>query len=156
MGGLRMLAAAATVLVLAPGALGASGHALTASYAGTVTAETSGASASATATATGRGSPLGAGTLTGSAHGAFTSGTCAVFAGTAVLAVPSGSITLRGRQASACGGGSGAVDGSFSGRATVTGGTGTFAGARGTVSFRGTYDGRTGRLAISLRGRVSY
>ena len=45
---------------------------------------------------------------------------------------------------------------SFSGAATVTGGTATFAGARGRVSFRGSFDRVTSSVRISLSGVVRY
>ena len=45
---------------------------------------------------------------------------------------------------------------SFSGAATVTGGTATFAGARGRVAFRGSFDRVTGSVRISLSGVVRY
>ena len=60
-----------------------------------------------------------------------------------------GSLRLRVHRARACASGGGNSV-SFSGAATVTGGTATFAGARGRVSFRGSVDRATGSVRISL------
>jgi hypothetical protein len=147
---------ATAAAIVAPVALPAKKHAFTASYTGHGSAEVSGASASGTATASGRGSIIGRGTLTGSARGVFTSQTCVVFSGTAVLKGRAGSITLAARGARACAGSSDANNVSFSGSAQVTGGTSTFAGAHGTLSFTGTYLRQNGALTISFRGRISF
>jgi hypothetical protein len=45
---------------------------------------------------------------------------------------------------------------SFSGTATVTGGAAAFAGARGRLSFRGTFDRTTGSVKVSLSGVIRY
>jgi hypothetical protein len=108
------------------------------------------------ATLTGRGSIIGAGTLTGSARGVFTSHTCVVFNGTAVLKGRPGSIRLATRRAHACASSASANDVSFSGGAQITGGSATFAGAHGRLSFTGTYLRQSGAVTISFRGRMSF
>jgi hypothetical protein len=45
---------------------------------------------------------------------------------------------------------------SFSGTATVSGGTATFTGARGRLSFRGSFDKANGRVNITLSGQITY
>jgi hypothetical protein len=45
---------------------------------------------------------------------------------------------------------------SFSGIASVAGGSGTFTGARGRLSFRGTFDKVTGGVKVSLSGVIRY
>jgi hypothetical protein len=45
---------------------------------------------------------------------------------------------------------------SFSGTATVTGGTAVFAAAGGRLSFRGSFDRATGSVKISLSGLIRY
>jgi hypothetical protein len=72
-----------------------------------------------------------------------------------VLRGKSGSLRLLARSAHACAA-SGGDNVSFSGRATVTGGTGTFAGARGRLSFRGSFDRASGGVTISLSGLIRY
>jgi hypothetical protein len=130
-------------------------HRFSATYAGQAQGETSGTSASGSATLRGRGRLIGRGTMSGSAHGTFTSQTCVTFTGRAVLRGKTGSLRLRARHGQACAvGGGNSV--SFSGRAAVTGGTGTFAGARGRLSFRGSFDRATGNVRVSLNGVIRY
>jgi hypothetical protein len=137
---LAVVAAFATAAaIVAPVALAAKKHAFTASYAGHGSGAVIGRAAAGSATATGRGRVIGAGTLTGSASGVFTSQTCVVFSGTAVLKGSPGSVTLAAHDAQACAGSTDANSVSFSGSAKVTGGTSTFAGAHGTLAFTGTY-----------------
>ena len=93
--------------------------------------------------------------MTGSARGSFTSQTCVTFSGKAVLRGKMGSLRLRARRAQACAAGGGNSV-SFSGTATVTGGSGTFAGARGRLSFRGSFDRSTGSVRVSLSGVIRY
>jgi hypothetical protein len=149
-------AVAAAAAIASPVALPAKAHAFTATYTGSGTGEVSGTSASGHATAAGRGSIIGAGTLSGSGRGVFTSQTCVTFNGTAVLKGKPGSIRLAARGARACTGGPDAKNVSFSGSAKVTGGTSTFEGAHGTLSFAGSYVNQSGALTISFKGRISY
>jgi hypothetical protein len=93
--------------------------------------------------------------MSGSAQGTFTSQTCVAFSGKAVLRGKAGSLRLRARNGQACAAGA-ANSVSFSGTATVTGGTATFAGARGRLSFRGTFDRATGSVKVSLSGVIRY
>ena len=130
-------------------------HRFSATYAGHGQGETSGTSASGSATLRGRGRLIGRGTLRGSGHGTFTSQTCVTFSGRAVLSGKTGSLRLVARHAQACAAGGG-NNVSFSGTATVTGGTATFAGARGRLSFRGSFDRATGSVKISLSGVIRY
>ena len=93
--------------------------------------------------------------MSGSAHGTFTSQTCVTFSGRAVLRGKTGSLRLRARRGQACAArGDNSV--SFSGTATVAGGSGTFAGARGRLSVRGTFDRPTGSVRVTLSGVIRY
>jgi hypothetical protein len=130
-------------------------HRFSASYIGHGQGATSGTSASGSATLRGRGRLIGRGTMSGSAHGTFTSQTCVTFSGNAVLRGKTGSLRLRARRAHACAAGGGNSV-SFSGIATVAGGSGTFTGARGRLSFRGTFDKATGGVKVSLSGVIRY
>jgi hypothetical protein len=152
--GLAAIATLATIV--APVALATRNYAFSASYTGHGRGGVSGTRAFVSATATGRGSIIGRGTLTGSARGVFTSQRCVLFGGRAVLKGRHGSIKLAARRAQACAGNTDANDVSFSGSAQVTGGTSTFAGARGTLSFAGTYRRQSGAVRISFRGRISF
>jgi hypothetical protein len=139
----------------APPAMAARSHIFRAAYRGSGPGEESGTTASGSATMSGRGSLIGASTLNGSGHGVFTSQTCVVFSGNAILKGATGSLRLRARQAHACAAATDANTVSFSCSAAVTGGTATFAG-HGLLAFSGTYDGQTGAVTISLHGRITY
>jgi len=130
-------------------------HRFSATYVGHGQGATTGTSASGSAALRGRGRLIGRGTMSGSAHGTFTSQTCVTFSGNAVLRGKTGSLRLKARNANACATGGGDSV-SFSGSATVSGGTGTFAGARGRLSFRGTFDRATGNVQVSLSGAIRY
>jgi len=142
--------------MLSPVANAARSHAFTASYRGNGAGETSGSAASGSATLPGRGTVIGASTLQGSVHGVFRSRNCIVFSGRAVLEGAAGSIFLRGHNATACAQAANADVVSFTGHGTVTGGSGVFAGASGSVSFSGTYARQTGAVKIALDGELVY
>jgi hypothetical protein len=131
-------------------------HSFSATYAGTGSGHVSGKTASGSATIHGRGRPVGASTLSGSATGSFTSSSCVTFSGRARLTGRHGSLRLAARGAEACASGSGGARVSFSGTARVVGATGAFAGARGTLSFRGTYVRATRAVTVSFGGRLRY
>jgi hypothetical protein len=150
-----LVAVAVAAAIGVPVALPAVQHSFTATYTGHGSGTVSGTSASGSVTATGRGT-VGRGTLTGSGSGVFTSATCLVFSGAAVLKGTRGSITLAAHRAQACAASADANSVSFSGSARVTRGTSTFAHARGTVSFTGTYVRETSAVTISLRGRIRF
>jgi hypothetical protein len=130
-------------------------HRFGAAYAGHGNGQTSGTTASGSATMRGGGSLIGRGTLRGSGRGTFTSQTCVTFSGRAVLSGKKGTLRLVARRAHACAAGTG-NNVSFSGTATVTGGTATFAGARGRLSFTGSFDRTNGSVKIMLSGLIRY
>lgn len=148
------LSAVATASALAaPTAPAASGHRFKATYTGQASGQVNGSEASGNATATGRGKLIGASTLRASGQGLL-SGECVDFTGTVLLKGRPGAIRLALRGGHACA--DAASRASFSGRAKVIRGTATFAGARGKLSFTGTYDVRTRVVTISFSGRISY
>lgn len=150
--GFAVIAAAGTLV--APVALASTSHVFTASYTGHGAGKVSGTRASGSAKLSGRGRIIGRGTLRGSGQGLFVSRTCIVFSGKAVLKGRRGSIKLATRRARACS--THADEVSFSGTARITGGSATFAGAHGKLSFAGTYLRPSGAVTISFRGRISF
>jgi len=104
----------------------------------------------------GHGKPIRRATLRGSAHGVFTSQTCVLFSGTAVLKGTAGSFRLSAHRARACASGTNPNRVAFSGTANVSRGTGRFRGAHGIVSFHGTYARNSGAVTISLTGKLTY
>jgi hypothetical protein len=139
-----------------PVALAATSRGVRATYGGTGTGVVSGTSGSGSATLAGRGNLIGPGTLRGSAAGVFTSQTCVTFSGTAKLKGSAGSVTLSAHGALACATATDANTVRFTGRATVVGGTSTFAGARGTLPITGTYARQSGEVTISFSGQIGY
>jgi len=143
-------------LLVIPVVLAATSHAFAATYSGRGTGEVSGTSTSGSATLAGHGNLIGPGTLSGTATGVFTSQTCLTFGGTADTKGTAGSVMLTAHGARACAAPADADTVTFSGRGTVTGGKSKFAGARGMLSFKGTYARQSGAVAISFAGRISY
>ena len=137
----------------APTSPATSSHRFKATYTGQAFGQANGSEASGGATATGRGKLLGASTLRASGQG-LVSDQCVDFTGTTLLRGRPGAIRLALRGGHACAGS--ATRASFSGRAKVTRGTATFAGAHGTLSFTGTYDIQTRAVTISFKGRITY
>jgi hypothetical protein len=149
------LAIAAAAVSFAPTALAARVHTFKATYTGHGAGEVTATAASGHASASGSGNVIGRSTLSGMATGVVRSPTCVAFNGKATLKGSGGSIVLRARGAQACTSGAEA-NVAFSGTATVTGGTRKFAGARGTLSFKGVYAKQAGSVTISFKGRVTY
>ena len=145
----------AAVSALAPVASSSGSHAFNATYRGKGHGQVSSKSASGSATAVGRGKPIGRSTLSGSATGVFISASCLTFHGRAVLKGASGSIKLAARGVKVCPP-SVAPTFSFSGTARVTGGTGKFAGATGTLKYQGRYVGQDHSLTITFKGHITY
>jgi hypothetical protein len=90
--------------------------------------------------------------LTGSNGTGHTSGTCGFFSGTAKISGSGGSLTLAVKSSSK-GCGEGNVK-SVSGSATVTGGSGKLSGAKGTLSFSGSYNKSAGTFTVTISGSV--
>jgi hypothetical protein len=126
---------------------------ITATDGGTAAGQADGGNAEGTAIATGRGRLIGASTFKGTARGTY-GGQCLTLTGTALLRGRPGAIRLVVSEAQACAATAESV--SFSGSAKVTRGTSTFAGARGKLTFKGTYVAANGALTISFRGRITY
>jgi len=149
-------AAAAAVLLVVASAGAAQTQTFTASYSGTGSGYANGEKAAGVGTMSGRGRLIGRSTLKGSGLGTFTSSACVAFGGRATIKGARGSLRLAMHSAQACASDSAADSVSFSGRASVVGGTKKFAGARGSLRFTGTYTRSTRAVSVSLRGRITY
>jgi hypothetical protein len=150
------LPTAAAFAVSPADALAATNHPFAGSYIGRGEGVVAGTIAAGSASGTGHASAIGAGSFHGSAHGTVTSETCATFAGRALLKGTSGTLTVSASGGRACVDAAAESNAAFSGHATVTGGTGTAAGAHGTVTFKGSYNGKTGTVTLSFKGTISY
>jgi hypothetical protein len=147
-------AAAGLLFISASGA--AQTQLFTGAYAGSGSGYVSGKKVAGSGTLSGRGRLIGRSTLSGSALGDLTSSSCATFGGRATLRGAPGSLRLAVQSAQACASGGGGDSVAFSGRARIVGGSRVFAGARGALSFSGTYTRSTGAVSISFRGRIGY
>jgi len=90
--------------------------------------------------------------LTGSNGTGHTSGTCGFFSGPASISGSGGSLTLSVNSSSKGCGESNVK--SVSGTAKVTGGSGKLKGAKGTLSFSGSYNKSAGTFSVSISGTV--
>ncbi len=90
--------------------------------------------------------------LTGSNGTGHTSGTCGFFSGPASISGSGGSLTLAVKSTSKGCGESNVK--SVSGSATVSGGSGKLKGAKGTLSFAGSYNKSAGTFTVTISGSV--
>ena len=90
--------------------------------------------------------------LTGSNGSGHTSGTCGFFSGPASISGSGGSLTLAVKSTSKGCGESNVK--SVSGSATVSGGSGKLKGAKGTLSFYGSYNKSAGSFTVTISGSV--
>lgn len=149
--------ATVAVLVAAPG-LAARGKAVAfkASYSGTATVKQSGTSVTIAARGAGTGTPVGRSRISGKGTGNASSPPCVPFWGPGTIAAAGGA-TIRFtvlRTSTGCAGEQDQNQVAVSGRATVAGGTGKFAKARGTLKFAGKFDRGTGKFSITFTGRL--
>lgn len=153
------LAATVAVVALAAGGALASSAKLvgfTATYSGTATTTLTDGVVDIKASGTGKGTPLGAGRITGVGKGDSTVQPCAPFTGP-------GTMTGTGKNkllfkviagSTACGDEEGQVF-SLSGKAAVVKGTGVLAKIRGTLKFTGTYDRGAGTFTVKFKGKLT-
>lgn len=147
----------AVAAVLVGTALGSSA-ALVASYTGTVTEKVNGPSVTALPRGKGTGTLIGKSTLTGVVAATTANPPCSPLNGPGTLTSARGKLKLKLITGSrGCAAGEDDRDSiSFSGTAKVTGGTGKFLRAKGTLRFSGHYDRANGEFNVKLRGTVRY
>ena len=155
----RLLPALVGVLALAsstvPIAAAAHHGTINATYAGHASGSISGPTASGSAVTAGHDSLVGKSTFSGSATGNTSSPPCIHFTGTGAIKSAAGTIELASLAgASACIGDASGENGSFTGKARITGGSGKFAHAHGRLSFSGTYHNHA--VQITLTGNITY
>lgn len=91
--------------------------------------------------------------LTGSNGTGHTSGTCGFFSGPASISGSGGSLTLAVNSTSKGCGESNVK--SVSGTASVSGGSGKLKGAKGTLSFSGSYNKSAGTFTVTISGSLT-
>lgn len=154
-------AAAATAAVvagtaLAGGTVTGKTVAFTASYTGKATVKVAGSKADISADATGTGTLVGKSKLSGKGVGSAVE-PCPLFGGLGTITAADGGKLNFSISAS---GGSACTDEeaqSFSlvGRATVSGGSGKYAKAKGSFKFTGSYDRGNGLFSVKFRGTLT-
>lgn len=130
--------------------------AFTASFTGKATVKVSGSKADIAADATGTGTLIGKSRLSGKGVGSAVE-PCPLFGGPATITTAGGAklnfvITTSG--GSACTDEQGQTF-SLLGRATITGGTGKYAKAKGTFKFTGAYERGNGLFSVKFRGTLT-
>jgi hypothetical protein len=147
----------AVAALVAGTALGQS-TAFSARYSGTVTEKVNGQSVTAAPRGTGTGTVIGKSTLSGTVAGTTANPPCSPLSGPGVLAGKAGKLKVKLLPTSrGCAAGEEDKDNiSFSGSAKVTGGTGKFRAAKGTLRFTGHYDRTSGAFTVKLKGTLKY
>ena len=131
--------------------------AFAASYAGKATVKITDDVANISAEGAGTATVIGASTVAGKGLGDASKQPCVPFTGTGAITASSGPTTLSFTVvpgSSGCGDEEGKVF-SISGRAKITGGTGTMANASGTLKLTGVYDRGAGTFSIKFTGQVT-
>ena len=145
----------AVAAVLVGTALGSTATAFTASYSGTVTEKVNGQTVTAVPRGKGSGTPIGKGTLTGTVTATTANPPCSPLNGPGVLSGTAGKVKVTLVSSRGCAASEDDRDNiSFSGSAKVTGGTGKFRAAKGTLRFTGHYDRAGGTFTVKLRGTL--
>ena len=130
--------------------------AFTASYTGKATVKVSGSKADIAADATGTGTLVGKSKLSGKGAGSNVE-PCPLFGGPGTITVANGAklnFVITASGGSACTDEEGKFF-SLLGRATISGGTGKYAKAKGSFKFTGTYDRGSGLFAVKFTGTLT-
>lgn len=152
------LATVGVALTLVPAGAAATSKkvAFTASFNGTAVVQVTDQVAAISANGSGKGTLLGAGTITGKGTADASQQPCAPFTGPGTMAGPSGTklafTVLTGSQG--CGDEQGQVF-SLSGKANVTTGTGKLKKAKGLLKFAGVYDRGQGTFSVKFTGTLT-
>jgi hypothetical protein len=150
-------AAALVASVVAGGALAGSSKVVpfAASYSGNATTKIADNVATISATGTGKGTFVGASSISGLGTGDTSQQPCVPFTGTGLIS-GTGATKLSFKVipgSSACGDEAGEIF-AISGHAIVTKGTGKLAKAKGTLKLTGTYDHTSGAFSVKFFGSL--
>jgi hypothetical protein len=126
-----------------------------ASYAGRVIVQANGDTATLSATGAGTGTIIKASKLVAKGIG-INQQPCPMFSGTGTLTGVGGTIKFKvAPGGTACPGASESDPYTLKGTVTVTGGSGKFVKAKGTLVLGGTYSRSTGKYAATFKGKLS-
>jgi hypothetical protein len=132
--------------------------AFSATYKGTVTEKVNGQTVTATVRGSGTGTPLGRGTISGTVVATTAPDSpCAPFRGPGVISGKNGKlkVTVVPTSRGCAAGEDDRNNISVAGSVKVTGGTGKYRKARGTLRFTGHYDRGSGAFSVKLKGTLS-
>ena len=128
----------------------------TATYAGKATVIQSDQIATITSAGVGKGTPIGAGKLTGKGVGAAAAVQCNPFNGTGTITGLKGAkINFKMSSAQACGDGDPPEMFTITGRAIVAGGAGAYKKAKGNLKVVGNWRKSTGAFSIKFIGKLT-
>ncbi len=155
------LASVMTALAVAATSVGTAlggSTSFSASYRGKVTEVVNGQAVTATPRGTGKGTLIGKSTLIGTVAATTANPPCSPLSGPGTLTGAKGKLKITLRSGSrACAASQDEPNNiSFSGSAKVTGGTGKFRSAKGTLRYSGHYDRGTGAFTVKLKGTLKH
>ena len=133
------------------------GSAFNASFSGQAAVKQSGSAINILVSGVaGSGNLLGSGTLDGQGVGNSNAKPCPVFGGDGSMTAGGDKLTFHVNETSTgCPDDNDQNQITLKGTATVTGGAGKFAKAKGTLSFNGTFDRQKGAMSVTFTGNVS-
>jgi hypothetical protein len=127
----------------------------TGTYAGQASTKVDGNSATISANGTGKGTLIGAGSITGLGTGDTSQQPCIPFNGTGTIKGTAGTISFTvPTGASGCGD-EGGHNFSVTGHLTVVKGTGKLATAKGTLKLTGSYSHDDGSFSVKVTGKLT-
>ena len=155
-----LLAAVALAAIVATSAFAAAQKKITfsGSYKGTVTEKVDGSNVTAIAAGAGKGTVIGSGKLAGVVKATTANPPCSPILGPGTVSGPKGKLKITVTTGSK-GCAASADDQNnilLSGTAKVTGGTGAFKKAKGSLHFSGSYDRQGGKFNVKLSGPLTY
>jgi len=127
----------------------------TASYAGTAVVKVTDQIADISATGPGKGTPIGAGKVTGVGQGDSSQQPCVPFTGTGSLVGVKGTVKFKVLPGSTGCGDEGGHSFTISAKTVVTGGTKAFVKAKGPLKLTGMYDRDAGTFTVKFSGKLT-
>ena len=151
--GVAVLAVAAAV---ASSAVAGGAVAFTGTYTGKATSKVTGQTVAISALGAGRASVIGVSKISGAGKGDGSNPPCVPFTGPGAITAPTGKITFVVLPSShGCAAQDDQKKVTVTGSMRVTGGTGKYAKARGTLKFSGPYNRGTGAFTVRLTGALT-
>jgi len=126
-----------------------------ATYAGNATTKVDGTTATISANGTGKGTPIGAGSITGLGTGDTSQQPCIPFTGTGKMTGSGGTVTFKVLTGSSGCGDEGGHNFTITSHLAVLSATGKLAKAKGTLRMTGTYSHDDGSFSVKVSGTLT-